>query len=110
MKVTVFGATGTIGRALVPELAREHDVTAVSRESPRRELRECRSLGRGGRERRRGCPSALGRLGGGHYLVHSLGERDFAGRDRRAASVVAAEAERERAADGSSTSADWAMT
>ena len=33
MKVTVFGATGVVGRALVPLLA-EHEVTAVSR-SPR---------------------------------------------------------------------------
>ena len=31
MKVVVFGATGTIGEALVPVLAREHDVVAVSR-------------------------------------------------------------------------------
>ena len=31
MRVVVFGATGTIGEALVPVLAREHDVVAVSR-------------------------------------------------------------------------------
>src|SRR6185369_9394322 len=31
MKVVVFGATGTIGRPLVEELAKEHEVTAVSR-------------------------------------------------------------------------------
>jgi uncharacterized protein YbjT (DUF2867 family) len=31
MKVVVFGATGTIGRPLVAELAKEHEVTAVSR-------------------------------------------------------------------------------
>ena len=30
MKVTVFGATGVVGRALLPLLA-EHEVTAVSR-------------------------------------------------------------------------------
>ncbi len=31
MRVVVFGATGTIGQVLVPVLAREHDVVAVSR-------------------------------------------------------------------------------
>ena len=31
MKIAVLGATGTIGRALVPLLAREHDVVAISR-------------------------------------------------------------------------------
>ena len=30
MKVTVFGATGVVGRALMPLLA-EHELTAVSR-------------------------------------------------------------------------------
>ena len=36
MRVVVFGATGTIGRALVPVLAREHEVAAVSRQRARR--------------------------------------------------------------------------
>ena len=31
MKVIVFGATGTIGRPLVAELVKQHEVTAVSR-------------------------------------------------------------------------------
>ena len=31
VRVTVLGATGTIGRALVPALARDHEVVAVSR-------------------------------------------------------------------------------
>ena len=31
MKVVVFGATGTIGAALVTVIAGDHDVTAVSR-------------------------------------------------------------------------------
>jgi nucleoside-diphosphate-sugar epimerase len=31
MKVAVFGASGTIGAALVSRLAGEHEVTAVSR-------------------------------------------------------------------------------
>ena len=32
MKVTVFGASGTIGRALLPRLAAEHEVVAISRQ------------------------------------------------------------------------------
>jgi uncharacterized protein YbjT (DUF2867 family) len=35
MKVVVFGATGTIGAALVTELTGDHDIAAVSR-SPER--------------------------------------------------------------------------
>ena len=31
MRVAVLGATGTIGRVLVPALAREHEVVAISR-------------------------------------------------------------------------------
>ena len=31
MRVVVFGASGTIGRALLPALDREHEVVAVSR-------------------------------------------------------------------------------
>ena len=90
MKVAVFGATGTIGRALVPVLAREHDVVAVSRR---------RLAGDGGvktavadatdygavRRALRGVDVA-------YYLVHSLGARDFEQRDRLAAATVASAA------------------
>jgi uncharacterized protein YbjT (DUF2867 family) len=31
VKVAVFGASGTIGGALLPQLAAEHDVVAISR-------------------------------------------------------------------------------
>ena len=41
MRVTVFGATGVVGRALVPLIVGEHDVVAVSRrpDEPRAGIR-----------------------------------------------------------------------
>ena len=45
MKVAVFGATGTVGRALVPALAEHHEVTAVSRRP--RDDEDVDPLGRG---------------------------------------------------------------
>ena len=74
MKVTVFGATGVVGRALLPLLA-EHEVTAVSR-TPRddagaRWVVADAATGEGVAE-------ALGGADVAYYLVHSLGARDFA--------------------------------
>ena len=34
MRIAVLGATGTVGRALLPLLADEHDLVAVSRRVP----------------------------------------------------------------------------
>ena len=88
MNVTVFGATGVVGRALVPLLA-EHEVTAVSRTS-----RE----GAGARyvvadaARGDGVAAALEGADVVYYLVHSLGARDFEQQDRAAAETVAREA------------------
>jgi uncharacterized protein YbjT (DUF2867 family) len=90
MKVTVFGATGVVGRALLPLLV-EHEVTAVSR-TPRD----------GGSERwvvadaatGVGLAAALADAEVAYYLVHSLGSRDFEQQDRAAAQAVAREAER----------------
>ncbi len=92
MTVAVLGASGVVGRALVPVVAQHDDVVAVSR----------RPTAGGGRVR----PLALditdpvavrGSLAGVdvvYYLVHSLGAPDFGERDRRAAEAVAREAER----------------
>ncbi|MGN6799256.1 MAG: NAD(P)H-binding protein [Gaiellaceae bacterium] len=88
MNVTVFGATGVAGRALLPLLA-EHDVTAVSRTA--REEPGFRFVvadaGSGD-----GVAAALESAEVVYYLVHSLGARDFEAQDRVAAETVAREA------------------
>lgn len=92
MKVAVFGATGTIGTALLPLLGREHEVVAVSREAHDDEdvitWRQADATDAGS------VGKALEGVNVAYYLVHSLGSSDFEERDLRAASTVAAEAER----------------
>lgn len=92
MKVAVFGATGTIGKALLPLLAREHEVVAVSRQAHDEEdgiaWRRADATDAGS------VRKALEGVDVAYYLVHSLGSSDFEERDLRAASTVAAEAER----------------
>ena len=92
MRVAVFGATGTIGNALLPLLARRHEVVAVSR-------RRHESNGvdwaiadatDGSAVRR-----ALDGVEVAYYLVHSLGASDFEERDLQAARTVAQAAEQE---------------
>jgi uncharacterized protein YbjT (DUF2867 family) len=85
MKVTVFGATGVVGRALLPLLA-AHEVIAVSR-APRADGSACwvvadAATGDGVAEALEGADVA-------YYLVHSLGSRDFERQDRIAAETVA---------------------
>ena len=70
MKVAVFGATGTIGAALLPVLARSHDVVALSRRERegggvnwlRADASDAESVRR-----------ALEGVDVAYYLVHSLG-------------------------------------
>ena len=92
MKIAVFGATGTVGGALVPLLAEQHDVVALSRrpheptdgvEWAVADASDAQSL----RQVFEGVDLA-------YYLVHSLGSSDFEQRDRVAAENVAREAER----------------
>jgi len=93
VKVAVFGATGTIGRALVPLLAAEHDIVAVSRGSAPGASSEVDSVAAdvtNADDVRR----ALEGVDVAYYLVHSLGSDDFEARDLRAATVVADESER----------------
>ncbi|HEY2778270.1 MAG TPA: NAD(P)H-binding protein [Gaiellaceae bacterium] len=88
MNVTVFGATGVVGRALLPLLA-EHHVTAVSRsarsETGARYVVADVASGEG-------VAAALDGADVVYYLVHSLGARDFEEQDRAAAERVANEA------------------
>jgi uncharacterized protein YbjT (DUF2867 family) len=92
VRVAVFGATGTIGGPLLPLLAREREVVGISRRARENE---------DGVEWRQADASdtdsvrrALEDVEVAYYLVHSLGRADFEERDLRAASTIAAEAER----------------
>ena len=92
MNVTVLGATGVIGRALLPLLAAEHDVLAVSRgvrdnEARVRWLVADAAAGTG-------LEAALADAQVVYYLVHSLGSSDFERQDRVAAENVARAASR----------------
>jgi uncharacterized protein YbjT (DUF2867 family) len=93
MRIAVFGASGVVGSALVPMLAGEHDVVAISR-SPhddRDGVRWCRADATDA--------SSLGVLEGMDvvvYLVHSLGSSRFEEVDRAAAMNVARAAEQSR--------------
>jgi uncharacterized protein YbjT (DUF2867 family) len=93
VRIAVLGATGFVGRALVPALAEESDVVAVSRhgggpEHPR--VRPVAADVTDGEAVRR----ALMDVDVAYYLVHSLGSPSFAEADRRAAAIVAREAGR----------------
>jgi uncharacterized protein YbjT (DUF2867 family) len=89
----VLGATGFIGRALVPALAERHEVVAVSRSSNTPETRRVRAVAADATN-----PTAVRRALEGvtvlYYLIHSLGSTNFEEVDRRAAQTVAREAAR----------------
>jgi uncharacterized protein YbjT (DUF2867 family) len=92
MKIAVLGASGTVGRALVPLLAKQHEVVAMSRR-PRDASSGIRWAAADATD-----GAALQKVFEdvelAYYLVHSLGSRDFEQRDRLAAETVAREAER----------------
>jgi uncharacterized protein YbjT (DUF2867 family) len=90
VRVAVFGATGVVGSALVPALAAEHDVIAISRRP--------QEAGDGVEWRVADATDAstLHVLEGTdvlYYLVHSLGSPRFEAVDRAAAENVARAAE-----------------
>ena len=87
----MIGATGFVGRALVPVLARRAEVVAISRRGSAPDVPGVRALAADVTGSLRG---ALEGVDVAYYLVHSLGSRDFSRLDRRAAENVAHEAER----------------
>lgn len=93
MRTAVLGATGFIGRALVPALAERHEVVAVSRSGNTPETRRVRAVAADATN-----PTAVRRALQGvtvlYYLIHSLGSTNFEEVDRRAAQTVAREAAR----------------
>ena len=97
MRVAVFGAGGTIGRALLPALDREHEVVAVSRR-PRAAQNERTHWAVADASDPASVRRVLESTRVVYYLVHSLDSPDFEERDRQAAETVAREAERAGAA------------
>jgi uncharacterized protein YbjT (DUF2867 family) len=93
MRAVVFGASGVIGSALLPELEREHEVVAVSRR-PRESSSPGVTWVPADVTDAAGVSAALAGADVVFYLVHSLGSDDFAAVDALGANVVAREAER----------------
>jgi uncharacterized protein YbjT (DUF2867 family) len=93
VRVVVFGASGTIGRVLLPALDREHQVVAVSRRPQAAQSEQTHWAVADASD-----PASVRRVLEGtqvvYYLVHSLDSPDFEERDRQAAETVAREAER----------------
>jgi uncharacterized protein YbjT (DUF2867 family) len=92
VKIVVLGASGVVGRALLPLLVEQHEVVAVARHPPGRSDEGVRWVAADITE-----GDELDGLFAGadvvYHLVHSLGAKDFALRDRRAAEAVAEESE-----------------
>ena len=93
MRAAVLGATGFIGRALVPALAGRAEVVAVSRRGTAPEADGVRALAADATDAT-AMRRALEGVDVAYYLVHSLGSADFDEVDRRAATTFAREAER----------------
>ena len=91
MRAAVIGATGFIGRALVPALSERMDVAAISRRGDAPAGGRVHAVAADATD-----PASLRRALDGvnvvYYLVHSLGRADFDDVDRQAAENVAAEA------------------
>ena len=91
MRVAILGASGVIGHALVEQLARTHEVTAVARRPGRTSgVRWIAADLASATE----AAQALADAEIAVHLVHSLGRADFAERDRVIAENVAQAAAR----------------
>ncbi|MDX6472467.1 MAG: hypothetical protein QOK22_1283 [Gaiellaceae bacterium] len=91
MRAAVLGATGTIGRALVQDLARSHEVVAISRSGSTPAEHRVTPVALDVADRA-ALAAALEDVEVVYHLVHSLGADDFEQRDRDAADSVAAAA------------------
>jgi uncharacterized protein YbjT (DUF2867 family) len=90
VRVTVLGATGTVGQALLPLLTDQHEVVAVSRRPhPAQDGIRWTTADVASGE---GIADAIQDTDVLYYLVHSLGESDFEAKDSQAASRVSREA------------------
>ena len=90
MRAVVFGASGVVGRALLPELTRRFDVLAVSRQ-PHADVPGT-AWARADVTNPTSVHEVLNEGDVVVYLVHSLGVSDFESVDRLAAENVAAAA------------------
>jgi len=82
--IAVAGATGFVGRALVAELVKAHDVLALSRHEPTIAGARGRAVDVGDEE---SAATALAGCDAAYYLVHSLTDADFRDRDRAIAAT-----------------------
>jgi uncharacterized protein YbjT (DUF2867 family) len=92
VRVTVFGATGVVGQALLPLLATRHEVVAVSRRP--RDAQDGIRWAMADVASGEGVAGAIEGTEVVYYLVHSLGESDFEAKDSQAAARVSREAGR----------------
>jgi uncharacterized protein YbjT (DUF2867 family) len=91
MRVLVTGASGFVGSRLCPELAKSgHEVLAMTRHPDR--YRGAGQAVRGDVQDAESVAAALRGCSAAYYLVHSLGDADFEGRDAEAARIFAAAA------------------
>ena len=93
MRAAVLGATGFIGRALVPVLAEQHEVVAISRGGDADTPGNVRAVAADVTDGH-SLRAALAGVDVAYHLVHSLGGANFGEVDSRAATTVARECAR----------------